>query len=182
MKAIHAAASRPRGSSRRAETTCRGVMSSAIEVGLRPGTPMLARSRRSGSHLRVRRGEPPVLNLRSRQLSHMRQIGPLSPIVDTLDDRADSIGPKVSGLYSVLGLVNLLAWLGAFASFHNHPLLLANCLIAYGFGLRHAVDADHIAAIDNVTRKLMQEGKSQSVFTSRSATPPWCLPPLWGLP
>ncbi len=26
-------------------------------------------------------------------------------------------------------------------------------------GLRHAVDADHIAAIDNVTRKLMQEGK-----------------------
>jgi len=112
----------------------------------------------------------------------MRQIGPLSPIVDTLDDRADSIGPKVIGLYSVLGLVNLLAWLGAFASFHNHPLLLANCLIAYGFGLRHAVDADHIAAIDNVTRKLMQEGKSQSVFTSRSATPPWCLPPLWGLP
>ena len=28
-----------------------------------------------------------------------------------------------------------------------------------GFGLRHAVDADHIAAIDNVTRKLMQDGK-----------------------
>ncbi len=32
-------------------------------------------------------------------------------------------------------------------------------MIAYGFGLRHAFDADHIAAIDNVTRKLMQEGK-----------------------
>src|SRR5208283_1172237 len=31
--------------------------------------------------------------------------------------------------------------------------------LAYTFGLRHAVDADHIAAIDNVTRKLMQEGK-----------------------
>ncbi|KTD58589.1 high affinity nickel transport protein [Legionella sainthelensi] len=31
--------------------------------------------------------------------------------------------------------------------------------MAYSFGLRHAVDADHIAAIDNVTRKLMQEGK-----------------------
>jgi nickel/cobalt transporter (NiCoT) family protein len=38
-------------------------------------------------------------------------------------------------------------------------LLLATALIAYGFGLRHAVDADHIAAIDNVTRKLMQQGK-----------------------
>jgi high-affinity nickel-transport protein len=36
---------------------------------------------------------------------------------------------------------------------------LATGFIAYGFGLRHAVDADHIAAIDNVTRKLMQEGK-----------------------
>ncbi len=31
--------------------------------------------------------------------------------------------------------------------------------LAYSFGLRHAFDADHIAAIDNVTRKLMQEGK-----------------------
>ncbi len=33
------------------------------------------------------------------------------------------------------------------------------CFLAYGFGLRHAVDADHIAAIDNVTRKLMQQKK-----------------------
>jgi high-affinity nickel-transport protein len=30
--------------------------------------------------------------------------------------------------------------------------------LAYTFGLRHALDADHIAAIDNVTRKLVQEG------------------------
>jgi high-affinity nickel-transport protein len=37
--------------------------------------------------------------------------------------------------------------------------LLGTCLLAYSFGLRHAVDADHIAAIDNVTRKLLQEGK-----------------------
>ena len=36
---------------------------------------------------------------------------------------------------------------------------MATALIAYGFGLRHAVDADHIAAIDNVPRKLMQQGK-----------------------
>jgi high-affinity nickel-transport protein len=39
------------------------------------------------------------------------------------------------------------------------PLLLGTAFLAYSFGLRHAVDADHIAAIDNVTRKLMQEGK-----------------------
>lgn len=29
----------------------------------------------------------------------------------------------------------------------------------WGYGLRHAVDADHIAAIDNVTRKMMQQGR-----------------------
>ena len=32
-------------------------------------------------------------------------------------------------------------------------------LTAWGFGLRHAFDADHIAAIDNTTRKLMADGK-----------------------
>ena len=43
--------------------------------------------------------------------------------------------------------------------FHAYPAALSLCALAYGFGLRHAVDADHIAAIDNVTRKLMQENK-----------------------
>src|ERR1019366_54303 len=42
---------------------------------------------------------------------------------------------------------------------HHYPVLLGTALLAYSFGLRHAVDADHIAAIDNVTRKLMQDGK-----------------------
>ena len=32
-------------------------------------------------------------------------------------------------------------------------------LTAYTLGMRHAFDADHIAAIDNTTRKLMSEGK-----------------------
>ena len=67
--------------------------------------------------------------------------------------------PKVIGLYIVLIAASLLAWVWAFATFHGYPLLLAMALIAYGFGLRHAFDADHIAAIDNVTRKLMEEGK-----------------------
>ena len=37
----------------------------------------------------------------------------------------------------------------------RYPTLSAGGTLAYTFGLRHAVDADHIAAIDNVTRKLM---------------------------
>jgi high-affinity nickel-transport protein len=44
-------------------------------------------------------------------------------------------------------------------AFRHFPVLLGTAFLAYSFGLRHAVDADHIAAIDNVTRKLMQEGK-----------------------
>src|SRR3546814_17036163 len=37
--------------------------------------------------------------------------------------------------------------------------MLGTALLAWGLGLRHAVDADHIAAIDNATRKLMQDGQ-----------------------
>ena len=43
--------------------------------------------------------------------------------------------------------------------FRAQPVPLAIALLASGFGLRHAVYADQIAAIDNATRKLMQHGK-----------------------
>jgi len=75
------------------------------------------------------------------------------------DDRQNGLGVKVAGIYVILIAANLVAWAWALASFRHYPLLLGTALLAYGFGLRHAVDADHIAAIDNVTRKLMQEGK-----------------------
>ncbi|NIE65396.1 HoxN/HupN/NixA family nickel/cobalt transporter [Burkholderia sp. Ax-1719] len=66
---------------------------------------------------------------------------------------------RVIGIYTVLAVFNIGAWIWAFIAFHAQPLLLGTGLLAYGFGLRHAVDADHIAAIDNVTRKLMQDGQ-----------------------
>jgi|SRR5215471_8261393 len=49
--------------------------------------------------------------------------------------------------------------MGVVDVFRDQPLLLGTALLACGFGLRHAVDADHIAAIDNLTRKHMQEGQ-----------------------
>jgi high-affinity nickel-transport protein len=55
---------------------------------------------------------------------------------------------------------NLAAWLWALAAFGNRPALLGTAVLAYAFGLRHAFDADHIAAIDNAVRKLMQDGKA----------------------
>ncbi|MGB7190420.1 MAG: HoxN/HupN/NixA family nickel/cobalt transporter [Acidobacteriaceae bacterium] len=66
---------------------------------------------------------------------------------------------RILGIYGVLLLFNLAAWFWAFFAFRLNPVLLGTALLAYSFGLRHAVDADHIAAIDNVTRKLVQEGK-----------------------
>jgi len=58
--------------------------------------------------------------------------------------------------------LNLLTWLGAFGLAAIQPGILGLAGLAWVFGARHAFDVDHIAAIDNVTRKLRQEGK-QSV-------------------
>jgi high-affinity nickel-transport protein len=76
-----------------------------------------------------------------------------------IDDGAEGVRSRIAGLYAVLFLFNAAAWIWAVLAFRHFPVLLGTALLAYSFGLRHAVDADHIAAIDNVTRKLMQEGK-----------------------
>jgi high-affinity nickel-transport protein len=76
-----------------------------------------------------------------------------------LDDEAHSTGRKVAIIYAFLLAGNVAAWVWAVVAFRHFPVLLGTAFLAYSFGLRHAVDADHIAAIDNVTRKLMQEGK-----------------------
>ena len=75
------------------------------------------------------------------------------------DDAPANLRGKVIGIYGILFTFNAAAWLWTIVAFRHYPLLLGTALLAYSFGLRHAVDADHIAAIDNVTRKLMQEGK-----------------------
>ncbi len=66
---------------------------------------------------------------------------------------------RITAVYIGLIAANVAAWAWALVAFHDYPVLLGTALLAYGFGLRHAVDADHIAAIDNVTRKLMQDGQ-----------------------
>ena len=75
------------------------------------------------------------------------------------NDKTGGIRGKTIILFLVLVAFNLAAWVWAFIAFHSYPLLMGTAVLAYSFGLRHAVDADHIAAIDNVTRKLMQDGK-----------------------
>ncbi|OMQ23824.1 HoxN/HupN/NixA family nickel/cobalt transporter [Serratia oryzae] len=71
-------------------------------------------------------------------------------------------GVKRRAFYLLGGLiaVNVIAWVWALVEFSDNTVLMGMAFLAYSFGLRHAVDADHIAAIDNVTRKLMQQGKT----------------------
>ena len=76
-----------------------------------------------------------------------------------LSDGADDVRPRVRGLGLVLIGANIAAWLWTLAAFAGQPVLLGTAALAYSLGLRHGLDPDHIAAIDNVTRRLMQEGK-----------------------
>lgn len=62
-----------------------------------------------------------------------------------------------------LVLLNSFVWLLSFYFGTKYPFLLSFGGLAYTFGLRHAVDADHIAAIDNTTRKFVAEKKTQSL-------------------
>jgi nickel/cobalt transporter (NiCoT) family protein len=80
-------------------------------------------------------------------------------VSNLFSDEAVGLRARVIGIYVLLVGANIVAWLWALSAFRNYPILLGTAMLAYTFGLRHAVDADHIAAIDNVTRKLMQEGK-----------------------
>jgi high-affinity nickel-transport protein len=66
---------------------------------------------------------------------------------------------RLISIYALLVAGNIGAWAWAHALFGNNPVLMGTAVLAYALGLRHAVDADHIAAIDNVTRKLVAQDK-----------------------
>ncbi|GAC1567837.1 MAG: HoxN/HupN/NixA family nickel/cobalt transporter [Ktedonobacteraceae bacterium] len=81
-------------------------------------------------------------------------IGSLSRV---FKESSPDVRRRVIGIYTFLVGYNVLAWIIALVVFGRTPALLLLAITAYTFGLRHAFDADHISAIDNVTRKLMQE-------------------------
>lgn len=67
-------------------------------------------------------------------------------------------------VYAVLAVMNVGAWAWALIAFAGQPVLIGVAVIVYGLGLRHAVDADHIAAIDNVTRKMLLDGRRSAAI------------------
>lgn len=78
--------------------------------------------------------------------------------------------PRLLGFYGIIALLHVVGW-GLFAHYNsiaryhnltgsNHQLVYAGAgVLAYTFGLRHAFDADHISAIDDTTRYLLQKGR-----------------------
>ena len=83
----------------------------------------------------------------------------LSFLKAAVDDASTDQRPKIGAIYVVLIAANVVVWTWAVLALSGRPTLLGTAFLAYVLGLRHAVDADHIATIDNVVRKLMQEGK-----------------------
>jgi len=81
----------------------------------------------------------------------------LAAIRNLFNDSSVEIKGKILGIYIFLFAANIGSWVWAIVAFRHNPVLIGTSLLAWAYGLRHAVDADHIAAIDNVTRKLMQE-------------------------
>jgi high-affinity nickel-transport protein len=66
---------------------------------------------------------------------------------------------RLSGFAGAVALLHLVGW-GLFAWYSSrYPALAGLGVLAYTFGLRHAFDADHIAAIDNTTRTFLAQGK-----------------------
>jgi high-affinity nickel-transport protein len=80
-------------------------------------------------------------------------------VSSVLNEGGADLRRRLTVIYAALIGGNILIWLWALVVLGDRPVLLGTALLAYTFGLRHAVDADHIAAIDNVTRKLMQQGQ-----------------------
>jgi high-affinity nickel-transport protein len=66
---------------------------------------------------------------------------------------------RLTGLYGVIALLHVLGW-GLYLHYSAHyPALVGLGFVAYMFGLRHAFDADHIAAVDDTVRFMLQKGK-----------------------
>jgi nickel/cobalt transporter (NiCoT) family protein len=66
---------------------------------------------------------------------------------------------RLAAFFGGVGLLHVVGWGLLIFYGAGHPTILALGGLAYTFGLRHAFDADHIAAIDNTTRKLLQDGR-----------------------
>ncbi|KDN60262.1 putative Ni2+-Co2+ transporter transition metal uptake transporter [Colletotrichum sublineola] len=62
-------------------------------------------------------------------------------------------------IIALLVSTNVLIWIVAGVLLHFHPSLISPAALSFVLGLRHALDADHISAIDLMTRRLIASGQ-----------------------
>jgi nickel/cobalt transporter (NiCoT) family protein len=62
-------------------------------------------------------------------------------------------------IIGLLILVNLVIWAAVAVVLHYYPAMISPAVLSYTLGLRHALDADHISAIDLMTRRLIASGQ-----------------------
>ena len=67
-------------------------------------------------------------------------------------------GPAIS-IILLIAAVNLLVWVACGIVLSFHTGLVTTAVLSYTLGLRHALDADHISAIDLMTRRLLASGQ-----------------------
>ena len=87
-------------------------------------------------------------------------------LVRVRDGLTPSEWTRVGGMAAVVVGLNVAGWVMLAAAVGGHYRIsstevfgFGTGILAYTLGMRHAFDADHIAAIDNTTRKLMQDGQ-----------------------
>jgi len=93
-------------------------------------------------------------------LSH----GSIMPSVPLIAVRVDEESPRIAMwrgcvLLACIALAASASLAGARAGSMEHPMIFGHALLAFFLGLRHAVDCDHLASIDNVTRRLVSKGQ-----------------------
>ncbi|KAK1517173.1 Ni2+-Co2+ transporter transition metal uptake transporter [Colletotrichum costaricense] len=62
-------------------------------------------------------------------------------------------------IITLLVTINIMIWIVTGIILHFHPSLISPAALSYVLGLRHALDADHISAIDLMTRRLIASGQ-----------------------
>ncbi|KAK3702204.1 hypothetical protein LTR37_015036 [Vermiconidia calcicola] len=92
-----------------------------------------------------------------------------SPLFTKWRSKAENYHEKIPYLRSLPGpaiaiilfvaAVNVLVWVACGIVLSFHPGLVTTAVLSYTLGLRHALDADHITAIDLMTRRLLASGQ-----------------------
>ncbi|RDA92060.1 hypothetical protein CP533_0978, partial [Ophiocordyceps camponoti-saundersi (nom. inval.)] len=89
--------------------------------------------------------------------SHLSHLVSMERVKQTID--GIGLSGRSFAIIAIVAAVNGIVWAVAGIILRFHPALAPTALLCYTLGLRHGLDADHISAIDLVTRRLVADGR-----------------------